>query len=314
VVTAVGVVEVWMVMVLALALGSVHAFSHPVKQNLVLDMVGPDDVANAATLTSVVRNVAKVVGPALAGLLIAAVGIAGSFFLNAVSYLGVVWALALVQLDHLPAPRRAPRSAGQLRLGLRYVRATPSLRRTLVLLTVWGVLAYEWVITLPLLARDVFAGGAETYGLMFSAMGVGAVIGGLLVAGQVTPTPRSLRGAAFAFAGLTLLLAVTPWLAVALLLLSLLGGATIALRTLGTVLIQLDAAPELRGRVLAFAAMSLTGSTAVGAPLVGWMADVLGIRLTLASGAVATIFAAVWMSRSARHADEAGVPVEPRQV
>jgi predicted MFS family arabinose efflux permease len=309
--TATGMVEVWMVMVLALMLGSVKALDKPAKQNLVLDMVGPADLANAVVLNSVVHNVAKAAGPAIAGMLIATVGIAASFYANAASYFAVLLALVLIRPAELqPAPRTV-RGPGQLREGLRYVWATPRLRGPLLLMTVSGVLAYEWAVTLPLLARDAFGGDAQTFGTMFSAMGLGAVIGGLAVASSMKPRTNTLLGTALVFSGLMLLTAGTPTLGVAFVALFLLGGASVAFRSTATALIQLRSAPEMRGRVMSLLSVALVGTTPLGGPLMGWLAEVIGIRFTFALGGVATAVAAVasflWVRRRRRAPD--GQPV-----
>jgi MFS family permease len=162
----------------------------------------------------------------------------------------------------------------------------------LIVMAISGMLAYEWAVTLPLLARDVFQGGAEIYGAMFSAMGLGAVFGGLVVASSLDADLRTLLIAGFVFGGLLLLTAAVPSLPLALVTLFAVGGASIALRATATSLLQLQAAPEFRGRTLALLGVAISGSTVVGGPLVGWIGEVAGARAALVVGGVATIIAA----------------------
>ncbi|MDP9405075.1 MAG: MFS transporter, partial [Actinomycetota bacterium] len=251
VLTATGLVTLWMVFALAFAFGCVVAFDNPTRQSFVLEMVGPDDVANAVTLNSVVINAARVVGPAVGGLLIAGVGIAACFLLNGLSYLAVIAALAAMRPAELTRPRSAARGKGQLREGLRYVWATPDLRVPLLVMAVVGTLAYEFHVVLPLLAREAFGGGARTYGIMSSMMGVGAVVGGLATARRSTPTASGLLRAACAFGAVILALAAAPTLGVALAVLVVTGGASIVFIATANATLQLHAAPAMRGRVMA---------------------------------------------------------------
>jgi predicted MFS family arabinose efflux permease len=302
--TARGLVELWMVLGLALLLGTINALDEPAKKTFVFEMVGPGLMTNAITLNSVVFNIAKAVGPALAGVLISTVEIAASFFVNAGSYFAVVLALALMRVSDLQAPIPVPRRRGQMREGLRYVRGTPGLAGPLMLMTVSGVLAYEWAVTLPLLATDAFGGDATTFGLLFSAMGVGAVVGGLLVAGSLQPTMRALLVTAAVFSTLMVFTALSPSLLIALAALVVLGGSSIAFRSLATALLQIGAAPEMRGRVMALLTIALTGTTPIGAPLVGWIGETVGARFAFGLGGVGTALAALgtaWYMRRCEH-------------
>jgi MFS family permease len=298
-----GLVQIWMVLALAVGLGAADAMSRAAKKSFIYEMVGPGLLTNAVTLHAVMFNAAKVIGPAIAGILIATVGIAASFYANAASYLGFAIALALIPAGDLKPAERAVRGRGQLREGLRYVVATPQLSAPLLLMAVSGMFAYEWAVTLPLLAVGAFGGDAQTFGVMFSAMGAGAVVGGLIVAGSLVPSRRNMLRLAWLFSGLVLLVAVTPSLPVVLAVLVVLGGASVALRSVATALLQIRAAPQMRGRVMSLLAVAIGGTTPIGAPLVGWIGEAFGARYPFALGGLASAaatLAAIWLLRRHR--------------
>ena len=297
--TATGTVRLWMVMALAVGLGMVQVLDSPARQILVMEMVGAAQISNAVTLNSVVVNTARMLGPALAGVLIATVGIAVCFVLNAGSYVAAVVAFAVMRPGELQSPPTMPRRRGQLREGLAYVWSTPGLRAPLLLMAVVGTLAYEFQVVLPLMARFVFDGGAGTYGAMSSCMGLGAVVAGLLLAGRPRSGHRSLVATAYVFGGVILLAAAAPTLALELVALVGVGAASIAFLALANTTLQLGAAPEMRGRVMALWSIAFLGTTPLGGPLVGWVSEHLGPRVGLALGGAATIVAAAALARSA---------------
>lgn len=290
---ATGVVTLWMVMALALALGVTEAVDRPARQTFVLDMVGPARLTNALALNSVLMNSGKVIGPAAAGILIGLVGLATSFLVNAASYLTVVAALLAMRSGDLEPVEPVARGRSQLREGFRYVLTTPGLLGPLVLMAVTGMLAFEWIVSLPLLATEAFGGDAQVFGLMFSAMGIGAVFGGLLLAGTLRATDSSLVVTAVTFGALMTMTSVAPSLEVTLVMLVLVGAASIALRTIATTVIQLRCEPRMRGRVTAILVVAIGGTTPVGAPLVGWIADQFGSRVAFGQGGIATVVAAL---------------------
>lgn len=316
VLTVTGLVTLWMVLVLALMLGLVEALDKPARHSFVIEMVGPEHVTNAVALNNIVLNAGKVIGPALAGVLISTVGLASTFLVNAVSYVAIVLALLLMRPDQLFPAARTRRAPGQLRDGLRYVRGEPSLLGPLVLMTVSGLLAYEWTVTLPMFARDTFGGDAQVVGLMFTAMGAGAIVGGLAVAGTLRATTNLLIVAGLVFATVVVGTAVAPDVAAALALLFVLGGASVAFRAVGSALVQLRADPEMRGRAMSLLIVAITGTTPVGGPLVGWIGETFGPRTALALGGVATALAAVGMWLYLRRQRPIGsrVPVEDQRL
>ena len=282
-------VRLWMVYALASALGFVNLVDNPTRQTFLGEMVGLDDLTNAVSLNSVLVNLARVIGPALAGGLIVTVGIAPCFLINAASYLAAIAALAAMRVEHLQRLPLQPRRRGQLRAGLRYVRSTPALLIPLLMMAVVGTLAYEFQVILPLLARFTFGGDAGTYGAMTALMGGGAVVGGLLTAAAGRRAPTALARMAVLFGTVQMGVAVAPTLEIALAALVLLGAASISFLALGNATLQLASAPEMRGRVMALWAVAFLGSTPLGGPAIGWIGEHIGPRYGLGLGGVATL-------------------------
>ena len=313
--TASGAVTLWMILVLALVLGLIESFEKPARHSFPIEMVGPAHLTNAIALSTIVINAGRVLGPAIAGILITTVGLSASFMLNSLSFGAVVAGLLLMrpgQLHRSPPAQWAP---GQLRAGLQYVRHQPEILGPLVLMAVSGMLAYEWIVTLPLLARETFGGGADVAGMMFTTMGCGAILGGLAIAEWLKATVDRLVVAGLLFSGVLVLLALAPTLAVAYALLFVLGAASIAFRSVATSLIQLRAGAEMRGRVTSLLVVAIGGTTPVGAPLIGYIADVMGARAPLMVGGLATAAAClvthVFLKRQDR--GSAGSP-DPRDA
>jgi MFS family permease len=292
--TVTGTVQLWMVYVLAAGLGLVTAIDNPSRQTFVMEMVGPADIANAVTLNSVVVNAARVVGPAVAGVVISNLGVGPCFLLNAASFVAVLFVLALMRTGELHRDERAPRAKGQLREGFRYVRATTDLRVPLVMMAVIGTLAYEFTVTLPLLSEFTFDAGSGGFAAMTALMGGGAVAGGLVTASFGPPTPRRLSIAALVFGFIILLVAAAPTLPVALVLMPVLGAASVTVIALSNATLQLSAAPQLRGRVMALFSVAFLGSTPVGGPIVGYIAEHGDPRLALGVGAAAAMGAGLY--------------------
>lgn len=288
---ATDLVRLWMVYALALGLGLVNLFDNPARQTFVLEMVGPGRLTNAVSLNSVMVNLARVVGPALAGALIAAVGLAVCFIVNAATYLVVLAALARMRSAELRPAERQPRGRGQLRAGLAYVRRTPELLVPLLMMGAVGTLAYEFPVVLPLVAKESFSGDAATYGAMTAAMGAGAVVGGLVTASRRPRHPGALSMAAAALGTTILLAAAAPTLALALAALVLVGAASITFLATGNTALQLRADDTMRGRVMALWAVAFLGTTPIGGPLVGWVAEATGPRWALALSGVAALVA-----------------------
>jgi MFS family permease len=285
-----GVVRLWMVYALAAGLGLVTLVDMPTRQSFLSEMVGPEDLTNAVSLNVVIVNASRVVGPALAGFLIATVGTALCFLINAASYPAVILGLALMRSAELRRQAPVSRRRGQVREGLRYVLARPGLRTPLLLMAVAGTMAYNFSILLPLLARFSFHAGAGAYGGLFSLMGTGAVIGGLFIAGR-RASPRILVGSVLAFGAMVMAAAAAPSLAVEMVVMVPLGAASTGFISNANALLQMGASPEMRGRVMALFSVVFVGSTPVGGPLVGWIAERFGPRASLALAGATTLVA-----------------------
>lgn len=292
-VVATGAVQLWMVWVLALAMGSINVFDNPAKQSFAMDMVGPEDLTNAVGLNSVVVNSSRIIGPAVAGVLIWRVGLSWTFLLNAVSFMGVLVALLAMrpaELHHVPRVRRG---RGQVRAGMRYAWSLWELRVPLLMMAVMGTLSYNFTVTLPLFASDVFHRGGGALGALTTAMGIGALAGALVVASRRRPSYRLLIAVSFVFGVLALAVSLAPTLPLALALLVPMGAAGIAFIALANSLLQLHSSGQMRGRVMALWAIVFLGSTPIGAPLTGLVAEHFGARASLGMGAVAALLAAL---------------------
>jgi MFS family permease len=225
--------------------------------------------------------------------LIALVGLAPCFILNGISYVAVVimlWRMRVGELHSTPPLRQA---RGQLREGFRYVVSTPVLRNTLIMLAIIGTLTYEFQVSLPLIAEFTFHGDASSYAFLTATMGIGAVLGGIFIAGQKQILPSRLVRGAFLFGVTVLAAAFMPSLALAGFILVLVGICSIYFTSLGNSILQLESSPQMRGRVMAFWSIAFLGSTTIGGPLVGWFAEIAGPRWGLALGGVAALTAAV---------------------
>ncbi len=288
-----GAVQLWMVYGLAFALGMVNVFDNPARQSFVTELVGRDSVTNAIGLNSAVFTGARVIGPAIAGILITLVGTGYCFLYNGLSYFPVVVALMLMRTSELKRIEPMPRAKGQIREGLRYAWNRPELRFPLLLMLVIGLLAFNFSVLMPLMARYVFNAGASTFGLLMSFMGIGAFVGALFSANRRLPTHR-LLALAGALLGVFLIgAAIAPNLWLELAVLVPMGGAMTTFQATANSLLQLNSEPRFRGRVMALYVIVFIGSTPIGGPLVGWIAQQYGARTGLALGGIAALAASV---------------------
>ena len=287
--TGTHVIQMWLVYVLALSLGFVNVFDNPARQSFISEMVPLDDLANAVTLNSVSINLARVFGAAVGGVLAAALGLALCFTCNAISFAAVIVSLVAMNGALLYPAKPVKRRPGQIRQGLRYVRETPELLVPLLMIALVGTMAWEFQVTLPLMASKVFGGGAGSYGVMASVMGVGAVGGGLVSAARARPRARSLCLAAIGWGIAITAAAVAPTLPLELAALVFVGYGSITFNSYAKTALQLAADPAMRGRVMALWALAWQGSTPIGGPLVGWIAQEAGARWSLAAGGIPTL-------------------------
>ncbi len=286
------VVQVWMVYILAFCLGMVTAFDNPTRQTFYIELVGPDNLRNAVTLYSTLVNLARIIGPAIAGGLIAGVGLAPCFLINGLSYGAVVIMLALMNTGELHLTPPAPPARGQLQEGLKYVASIPVLASTLLMMALIGTLTFEFQVSLPLIAQFTFKGNASSYAFLSASMGAGAAIGGIFFAGRKDARPYQLVSAALLFGLAVLGAAFMPTLIFAGLAMVIVGIFSINFSSLGNTTLQLESSPRMRGRVMSFWAIAFLGSTTIGGPIVGWFAQVAGARAGRALGGAAAVMAA----------------------
>ena len=289
-----GTVKIWMVYVLALMLGLVNTIDNPTRQIFVPEMVGKDQLANAVALNSTEVNLARALGPVVGGGIIATVGLGLCFIFNAISYLAVLTVLFMMREKDLHVTPRARRSKNQLREGLAYVKSSPILVSTLVMMAIIGTLSYEFSVSLPLLAQFTFHGSAETYGFLVAATGLGSIFGGLLAASRREISPNMLINSALFFG---VALSVAAWMPNVYLTIAVLifaGVFSINFISLGNTTLQLESKPEMRGRVMALWSMAFLGSTPVGGPIIGWVGEYVSPRWALGIGGIAAIIAAIY--------------------
>jgi MFS family permease len=291
--TVTGAVRIWEIGVLAMLLGLNSAFENPARQSFMLEMVGPEHLRNAVSLNSVLVNVARTIGPAIAGLLIATVGEGVCFLANAASFVAVIASLLTLDLAALRPSPPTERGPGQLREGLTYIRHNRDLAIPLLMMALVGMFAYEFQVTLPVMARQGLHVGAAGYGFMTAAMGAGAVVGGLLVAAVGRTGLRTLVLASGAFGAVIMLAALAPTLPVELVALALVGWASISFMATGNSTLQLGAAPSMRGRVMSLWFVAFQGSTPIGGPLIGWVMAWAGARAGLGVGAITCLLVAL---------------------
>jgi MFS family permease len=307
--TTSGSIEVWMVYALVLVRGTINAVDNPARQSFAIEMVGTEHVVNAVALNSVIIHTARILGPAAAGLTIALIGVGPCFLVNSISFAAMLVALKGMDPERLHTPEVALRARGQLRSALRYVARTPGLLIPLAMMAVVGTLSYNFQVLLPLLASFTWHGTAALYTALAVAMGIGSVAGALAAGARGRVGPRLLVAAAAAFGVTELLVAVAPTVELQLLALVPLGAVTVTFAAGVNSSLQLAVEPAMRGRVMALYSIVFLGSTPIGAPLVGWIAEVAGPRAGLVVGAVAALAAAA----GARLAYERAAPVRARR-
>jgi MFS family permease len=286
---ATGSIRMWIVYLLALGLGAANVFDNPARQTLISEMVSPDNLPNAVTLNSIMMNMARVFGAALGGAIAAAIGLALCFTFDAVSFGAVLISLALMRGADLYSAPLVARKKGQVRQGLAYVRSTPELLIPLLMIGLIGTLAWEFQVSLPLMATNVFGGDAATYGVMASIMGAGAIVGGLVSAARPRPRARALSVAAIGWGIAITAAALAPSLPLELATMAFVGYGSLTFNSYAKTTLQLAARPEMRGRVMALWGLAWMGSTPIGGPIIGWIGQEAGARWTLIIGGVPTV-------------------------
>jgi MFS family permease len=305
------VIELWMVFGLSILSGLITSIDNPSRQSFYVEMVGESSLTNAVSLNSAAFTGARVIGPAVAGIVIASAGMAWCFGLDAFSFLFVLGALLAMRAGELHAQPRTTREKGHLIAGFRYIWTTDELRRPLIVLAVMFTFVFNWQVLMPLLAEVTFHAGPREFGLLSAGAGVGAFIGAITTAhANRTPGVRRL-GMFCVLVGATMfLVAGAPTLVLAIVAMVPLGYAAMCFMITGNTLLQLNAKPQARGRVMALYGMVFLGSTPIGAPIAGWLGQVLGPRMEFAvMGAVAVAVGLVVLALRRRAAAVAELEV-----
>jgi MFS family permease len=280
--------------------GILLAFDNPLRRSFVSEMVRAEDIANAVVLYSTTVNVSRIFGPALAGLFVVTLGYGWCFTIDAVSYLAVLLCLYLMRPGELRRERPKPRARGEIRAGLRYVLSVPSLWISFVMLAAIGTLSYNFSVTLPLLVHAALHRSDEVYTILYAVFGLGAVVSAMVVAHRSLVRIGHVVFGAFALGLTMLLLALVPGVETAVPAVFLVGMATILYSTATTAVVQIEAKPEMRGRVLSLQTVLLIGTTPIGGPILGWLADATGGRTPIILGGVVCLTAATFGYYSAR--------------
>ncbi len=285
---------------LSITYGVITALDNPSRRALVVELVDERDVPNAVSLNSALMTGSRVVGPAAAGAIFATIGVAWAFAINAASFVAILAGLLAMDRTLLRRPPVVAKQKGQMVEGLRHVRDNVDLRLSFILLTVIGTLAFEYQVSLPLLAERSLHGGPGTFTLLYSLMGVGSVVGALAVARRTEVRTTFLAQAAvwLGIASLGLTFAPNVWSAAVIIV--PMGFAMVMMMTGSNTVIQLMADPRMRGRVLSFTAIVFIGSTPIGGPIVGAIADRFGARSGVGIGAVASLLVGLWVLRELR--------------
>lgn len=283
----------WVLYIFAVSFGIVRVFENPARQTFVNELVGGQQLKNAISLNATANNLARAIGPSIGGILIATTGIAACFLFNALSYVATLYVLGAMNDDELHREERHTTDVHTLAGGLRYVRENPFIRNMLIMMAVIGTFSYEFQVSLPLIAQQTFHGSAADYATLMAAFGIGSVIGGIFAAGRHHVEASHFLVAVFLFGISVLATSFAPSMAVATIGILIAGIFSINVTSLANTMLQLEAAPAMRGRVMALWSVAMIGSTPIGGPIVGWIGELFGARYGLALGGVAATLAAV---------------------
>jgi MFS family permease len=310
-----GVVALWHVYLLAFALGLASAVDTPTRQAFASELVGQEQLTNAIALNSATFNTGRIIGPAVAGVLISVAGTGWVFMANAVSFLGVIAGLLMMRDRELHVGKRVERAPGQIRAGLSYVRGRPHLLLPIVLAGVVGTFGFNFQMTTALLAKETFHKSASGYGLLSTLLAIGSLGGALLAARRQQVRQRLLIGASIMFGVLTAACGLMPTYASFAVMLVPTGIAALTFATAANTSVQLGSSPAMRGRVMALYMLVFAGGTPIGAPLIGWIAEQLGPRSSLlvggAASAVAGVVVALVLARTSHVSVEARLRPRP---
>jgi MFS family permease len=284
-----GVAELWHVYVLCFLLGCFSAVETPVRQSFVVEMVGRDSLTNAVAINSMMFNLARIIGPAIAGVTIVAIGTGWVFLANAISFIGVVGGIWLMRTSQLQRADPLPREKGQLLSGLRYVRSRPDLLTVMLLVFFIATFGMNFYMTLAILARNVFNGDADAYGLLSTLIAVGTLAGATWAARRKTPRLTVFIGAGVVFGALEIVSGLMPTMLLTGLMMIPVGIAMMTFNTTANATIQLAVEPEMRGRVMGIYMLVFLGGNPVGGPLMGWLGEINGRAPVIVGGAVSML-------------------------
>lgn len=290
-----GIVQVWMLFAIALVTGFVFAVDNPARQTFLHEMVGSEHLRNAVTLNSTEVSLARVIGPAIAGVVISSIGIAACFFLDALSFLSILFTLFVMRRDELQRDKLSRKVSGSWRAIGPYLAKEPTLRGVLIAMAIIGTFGYEMQVSLPLLAQSTFGGGAADYAALLSAMGVGSVAGGLLSASRKEIQTHEFVLWALLFGIATCIAALMPSLGLAIVGMVVVGFFSIILTSTGNTIVQLGSSSEMRGRMMALWASAVLGSTVIGGPIIGFIGEHIGPRYGLLTGGLSAMFVALYI-------------------
>lgn len=285
-------IQIWMLFIFAIIYGCVDVIDNPTRQTFVHEMVGRDNIRNAVALNSTEANLARAIGPLVAGSLIATVGIAFCFAANAVSFGAVLFVISRMRQGEFHHEEKAHKPVGHVSGIISYVASVPLIRDILLIMAAIGTLSYEFQVSLPLLAQSTFHGTAADYAALLSAMGMGSVAGGLFAASRRRIAVREFVVAALLFGISICVTALMPTLSLAIIGMIFVGFFSINLTSLGNTMIQLESLPHMRGRVMSLWSMAIFGSTLVGGPVIGLIGEFANARWALAAGGITAIIAA----------------------
>ena len=308
-----GAIQMVHIYIVAMLRGLADSFDMPTRQAFVVELVGPDELPNAVALNSAQFNAARIVGPAVGGVIVATLGIAACYFVNAASFLVVLWCIARMRPREFHLGERAARGhmLRQVGEGLRYAVTTPDLAVVLLLLLALGTFGYNFPVVLPLLAKYTLRTGPGGLGVLMASAGLGSLLAALMIAYTGKASRRMLFIGAAAFSLLLFALATSPTLAVAVPLLIALGFASILFMANATTLLQLGSAPQFRGRVMSLWALLFMGTTPIGSLLIGWLSQRLSVRLAVEAMALICMagvgIALLYLRRVRRGPGSAGV-------
>jgi len=301
-------VQLWMVYVLAVGVGLTQVVDSPSRQAFVIEMVGKARLKNAVALNATLVNLGRIVGPTIAGILIVTIGIGPCFIVNALSFVALLTALALMRTDQLHPTPPVPKEKGQIQAGLRYAWSVPEIRAVLLMIFITGIFTYEFPVVLPLMATRTFHGGASTYSALTAVMSAGAMGAALYTASKGQASAKALIRIALLFGFSIMLLALTPGVVSALIVILFVGIFSILLIALSNATLQLTTRPEMRGRIMSFMVIAFLGTTPIGGPIIGYISDHSNPRVGLFVGGLAAVLAAGVGYLANRHKPDHALP------